>query len=74
MTDADAGDASWSISESQDATHVEGDLLVLRQLTLWRTLVLGRIVELVEAVHGKLQEINCCVVGSQDLCVLSIPT
>ena len=28
-------------------------------------------VELVEAVHGKLQDINCCVVGSQDLCVLA---
>ena len=50
---------------------MEGDLLVFKQLTLWRRLVLGRIVELVEAVHGKLQEINCCVVGSQDLCVLA---
>ena len=50
---------------------MEGDLLVFKQLTLWRRLVLGRIVEPVEAVHGKLQEINCCVVGSQDLCVLA---
>ena len=50
---------------------MEGDLLVFIQLTLWRELVLGRIVKLVEAVHGKLQDIKCCVVGNQDLCVLA---
>ena len=70
MTDSD--DASWSISESKDATHVEDDLLVLRQLTLWRTLVLERIVKLVKAVQGRLQLINYCVIGTEDLTVLSM--
>merc|ERR1712127_335559 len=72
---ASACDATRSLGGCQGAAHVEGDLLILGQLALWRSLVLGRIVELVQAVLGELQEIHCSsvsCVGGLELLVLSL--
>mmetsp|Transcript_49715 Transcript_49715/g.78691 ORF Transcript_49715/g.78691 Transcript_49715/m.78691 type:complete len:228 (+) Transcript_49715:258-941(+) len=65
-SNARAGNATWRFSRSHSATHVQRDSLLLSKGALWRRIIKLRVIEFVQAILCKIEELFCRCIRSHE--------
>merc|ERR1719375_2119256 len=71
-----ARNSTWSRCWCQSATHVDSDLLLLRELALWRCLVQFGIIKLIQTILCEAENFFGCTIASHQFgifCILLLP-